>query len=122
MDLLVARQVHNNVVVVVLTSDSFTSSELLAFDQFGEPTISFSKTYSSGLYTINIVKRIQSELKDVVVRFDGTANIDVAAAAATLFVTDFETQLSTIMTAIMQKQADLNSHIDIGTTTDDITS
>jgi hypothetical protein len=106
----------NKIITISLESTSFTPDELMYIDDLGDPVVSFDKIYDTN-FVVKFDKRLKSGFK-LIQRFDGTANVAEAAAAANQFLEDIETEVGKIMADLRDAHVDLlfeeiNDFIDI---------
>ena len=104
MKLKSTYNIRKRKICIELETTDFTEKESLALNMLGEPVVIFQKTYP-GDFTISLSKKIRSEFK-VVIRIDGTENVEAANLAAQQFMVDIKEKLVDIMEKLMDSYAD----------------
>lgn len=101
MQLKYTKSIKKRVITIELETTGFTTNETKALDLFGEPEVSMEKSYTGG-FPISFSKKIRTSFK-VKAKFDGTDNMDTAAAAANAFFEEIQEKLATAMGAVMEQ-------------------
>lgn len=101
MQLRYNKTIRNQVIMIELETCNFTSHELQLIEQYGEPIISFEKSYE-GKFPVEFERRIKNGFK-VRVKFNGAQDIELAGKAATDFFEDIQEVLRCEMLELMDK-------------------
>jgi hypothetical protein len=104
MQLKYDKSIKNKIITITLETSNFSPVETKAIDDYGDPTVVFSKSYD-GSFAVEISKKLKAGFK-LTQKFDGTADLLKAITAADTFYEDIKLTLETSMTDVITLSQD----------------